>query len=278
MNQHMKRLICVLSAACLMMPLSACKGGSEQESEGTESSILTQASENDQSSAEAQDSDRQEDSADSTQPENSLSGGETVSQGEGTAQTTTAQTDTIGTDGTGVTSVTSVTTGQQPGSTAATSLQTPLTSVPPSAPAVETGGEFYAENITAAAGAKHVPVTVSIRDNPGIASFSVRFFYDAALTPAMLSKLDAEFENGTVTAGVTSVCACNQTKRIVGYTAGAGAAELTADGTVFTVYFDVPADAKSGTVYQFTMESKGVVSRAGADLVVGAQPFTLTVK
>lgn len=161
--------------------------------------------------------------------------------------------------------------------TASGAAQTTASTTAKSIAEIGSASALYGDNITAKAGAKHVPVTVSIKNNPGISFMGIRLSYDAALTPVFEDGLLTEYVDGTVTKGVMSTCAANSKKLLLGYSAAA-AANLTEDGSLFTCYFDLPDNAKPGTVYQFRLESKDVSNADGKVFTFEYLPFTLTVQ
>ena len=131
--------------------------------------------------------------------------------------------------------------------------------------------------LTASAGEKHVAVPVTVHSNPGFAVIGISLQYDEGLTGLTAQVPAADYTLGEVGSGMMAQCYINPAKHMVGF-AGLSSVDLTADGVLFTCYFDVPADAKSGQTYLFRPEityannvKTGKVSFETAD-------FTLTIK
>ena len=104
--------------------------------------------------------------------------------------------------------------------------------------------------VKAKPGQKNVPVSVKVTHNPGFAVGGIRVIYDAALTP----KYDPETEEGVSDPGpaagkAMTYCAVGPENRIVAFGI-LGSSDCTADGIIFTCYFDVPDNASSGSVYK----------------------------
>ena len=120
---------------------------------------------------------------------------------------------------------------------------------------IGSGLTFYGDDLKAKAGQKAFPVTVCIKNNPGISFIGLRVIYDRALTVNTDpdDKLTAVSEQGEVLDGMLYNCSVNAAKFMVGFAAYAAKAS-TIDGKLCTFYVDIPADAPSGTVYTLLPE------------------------
>lgn len=106
--------------------------------------------------------------------------------------------------------------------------------------------------ITAQPGQKSVPVSVKISNNPGYSFGGIRLMYDKNLSP----KLDSDeeppipvYDVGPGAGKAMTDCAVSPENRIVAFGV-LSQKDCTENGIVFTAYFDIPADAASGTVYK----------------------------
>ena len=105
------------------------------------------------------------------------------------------------------------------------------------------------ETIYAKPGQKKVAVPISVQENPGFMVCSVKLDYDPALTPLMTDEAYMnQYDLGKVTQGMASNCAANPETHLMSF-ACIGSGDVTGDGVLYTVYFDIPADAASGTEY-----------------------------
>ena len=122
--------------------------------------------------------------------------------------------------------------------------------------------------VNAKAGQKNVPVSVKMTNNPGYAAGGIRVVYDPALTP----KYDPDTEEAvsdTGTAAGSALTYCTVSLENKNVAIGIlGKENCTEDGILFTCYFDVPADAKSGTVYLLKTEMDKLVTAEGQSVNV----------
>lgn len=133
------------------------------------------------------------------------------------------------------------------------------------------------ENVTAKAGSSRVPVTVSMTDNPGFSFIGVKLGFDAALHAVTLdSDGTGDFTSGDILGNSLAVCTVSPTKPLLALSA-ASSADLSADGTLFTCYFDIPADAKSGTVYTLDYSVKDMYNAAEEHIAVAPCSLRITV-
>ena len=114
-------------------------------------------------------------------------------------------------------------------------------------------------------GQKNVPVEVKLSNNPGFSVGGIQVFYDPALTPKINEDGTGVSEDGPAVGKLATYCAVNTEKRIVAFGL-LGAENSKENGTVFTCYFDLPDDAKSGSVYSLKTGIDAMRSAAGADL------------
>ncbi|MBP0968467.1 MAG: hypothetical protein J5722_12595 [Oscillospiraceae bacterium] len=108
--------------------------------------------------------------------------------------------------------------------------------------------------IKAQPGQKSVPVSVRISNNPGYSFGGVRLIYDKALTPQADYDEDPNgntpiYDVGPAAGKAITECVLAPENRIVAF-GMLTKEDCTADGSLFTCYFDIPADAASGTVYK----------------------------
>lgn len=268
MNRYRRTVTCCL-ASLMLLTATAC-ANKESSTVGDVTDLSSSLSE-----TVSQDS-----APDSTQPSGESSETEESRGADGTTgawQSEPPTSDGSTAAGAETQTAAQTVTDAQGQTTASGAAQTTASTTAKSITEIGSASALYGDNITAKAGAKHVPVTVSIKNNPGISFMGIRLSYDAALTPVFADGLLTEYVDGTVTKGVMSTCAANSKKLLLGYSAAA-AANLTEDGSLFTCYFDLPDNAKPGTVYQFRLESKDVSNADGKVFTFEYLPFTLTVQ
>lgn len=206
--------------------------------------------------------------------------GTSVAQTTGTGVETAASGDAVQSDSTTAASGTTQrpassanqadsTDGTKPG--AEQSDQTTAAAPDSSAP------QLCGDPLTAAPGEKRVAVPVKVKNNPGFAVIGLSLFYDAALTGVTVNTPAADFTLGDAAPDLNAQCFVNQDRHTVGF-AGYQTENVTADGTLFTCYFDVPEDAKSGQVYQFSMKLTEATTLTGEKVSLAAAGFPLTVR
>lgn len=134
------------------------------------------------------------------------------------------------------------------------------------------------DNIVVKAGTEKVPYRVILYQNPGYAFTGFRILYDDALTPYTTDDMGTvEMVTGDALSGFMSTCINSDEDNMIGF--GAFCTEdKTTDGIVFTCYFDIPADAASGTVYPFTLEVVDFNTLAGEAKEVQAINGAITVQ
>ncbi len=118
------------------------------------------------------------------------------------------------------------------------------------------GAAIVCDDIVVAAGTTKVPYRVMLYNNPGYGFVGMRLFYDTTLKPYMDEERgqdEMEITTGDATQGFMFSCMRNEAQKMIG-AAAFGAADCKSDGVMFTCYFDIPADAASGTVYEFSAE------------------------
>ena len=114
-------------------------------------------------------------------------------------------------------------------------------------------------SVHARAGQKAVPVTFRIWNNPGFSMGGFKISYDPALVPLLAgtNDIDAKFDLSPSISGATAYGAINFNTRAVAV--GIFNPEnLTAEGALFTVYFDIPENAQPGTVYALKVEADSI--------------------
>lgn len=106
--------------------------------------------------------------------------------------------------------------------------------------------------ITAHAGDKAVPVSVQIWNNPGYAVCGIQLYYDSKLKP-VTEQTDNQFTDlaggksdlGNAANGFMKSCLVNEDEHMIAFGGMSGENSME-DGTIFTVYFDIPEDAPAG--------------------------------
>lgn len=113
--------------------------------------------------------------------------------------------------------------------------------------------------VHARAGQKAVPVTFRIWNNPGFSMGGFKITYDPVLVPLLAgtNDIDAKFDLSPAISGATAYGAVNFNTRAVAV--GIFNPEnLTAEGALFTVYFDIPENAQPGTAYSLKVEADSI--------------------
>lgn len=105
---------------------------------------------------------------------------------------------------------------------------------------------------SAKAGDSTMDVTVNLEHNTGFQMVTVRLTYDAALTPVD-DDGRTSYEDGKLARGGMSTCPYNPEQCVVGYVM-ISQETVSADGDLFTCSFHLPADAKTGDSYHFSLE------------------------
>lgn len=118
------------------------------------------------------------------------------------------------------------------------------------------GATIVCDDIVVAAGTTKVPYRVMLYNNPGYGFVGMRVFYDTKLQPYMDEERgvdEMEIVTGDGMNGFMSSCMNNTDQHLIGL-AAFGSTDCRSDGVMITCYFDIPADAASGTVYDFSAE------------------------
>lgn len=118
--------------------------------------------------------------------------------------------------------------------------------------------------IKAKAGQKSVPVSIKVSNNPGYSFCGVRLIYDKKLIPQADYEADSNgntpvYDVGPAAGRAMTECVLAPENRIVAF-GMISKDECTADGILFTAYFDIPADAASGTVYKLESGVERIVN------------------
>ena len=159
--------------------------------------------------------------------------------------------------------------------TAESAVSTETTSAQQTAQtSVTIGKEFTVEGetVTVKAGAKKVAYTVKLHNNPGFATASVIMGY-GSLKPVGDEKThEAEYvtdigKNAIIT------CMYNNDSQLIAF-AMLGQKDTNENGTLVTLYFDLPADAKAGSEYPISLTASECANNAGKKLT----PKTITGK
>ncbi len=141
-------------------------------------------------------------------------------------------------------------------SSAVSGEQQPLTDLTVLPENTYDGATIACDDIVVAAGTTKVPYRVMVYNNPGYGFVGMRLFYDTTLQPYMDAERgqdELEIAIGEGAQGFMFSCLNNTAQKMIG-AAAFGSTDCKADGVMFTCYFDIPADAASGTVYDFSAE------------------------
>lgn len=99
-----------------------------------------------------------------------------------------------------------------------------------------------------------VSFRVMVKENSGYAPSGLRLFYDSALKPVLNEEgTKPVIEWGEGSYGLTRSYTVNLEKNLIAYSS-MGTENCTYDGVIYTVQFQVPADAKIGTEYPLSLE------------------------
>lgn len=99
-----------------------------------------------------------------------------------------------------------------------------------------------------------VSFRVMVKENSGYAPSGLRLFYDSALKPVLNEEgTKPVIEWGEGSYGLTRSYTVNFEKNLIAYSS-MGTQNCTYDGVIYTVQFQVPADAKIGTEYPLSLD------------------------
>ena len=99
-----------------------------------------------------------------------------------------------------------------------------------------------------------VSFRVMVKENSGYAPSGLRLFYDSALKPVLNEEgTKPVIEWGEGSYGLTRSYTVNLEKNLIAYSS-MGTENCTYDGVIYTVQFQVPADAKIGTEYPLSLD------------------------
>ncbi len=118
------------------------------------------------------------------------------------------------------------------------------------------GATLVCDSIVVEAGSKKVPYRVLLYNNPGFGFVGLRLSYEGPLTPYMdeaKGKDEMEVTLGAAMSNFMVSCMNSPEQKLIG-AAGFSGSDSEFDGIMFTCYFDIPADAAPGTVYDFALE------------------------
>lgn len=142
------------------------------------------------------------------------------------------------------------------------------------------GATIVCDDIVVAAGTTKVPYRVMLYNNPGYGFVGLRVFYDGALQPYMDEERgedELEIITGDGMGGFMSSCMNSNAQHMIGL-AAFGSTDCKSDGVMFTCYFDIPADAASGTVYEFSAETVDFRQLEGENYEVAMVGGKITVQ
>ncbi|MBR5371767.1 MAG: hypothetical protein IK130_06105 [Oscillospiraceae bacterium] len=128
---------------------------------------------------------------------------------------------------------------------------------------VTVGKEFTVEGetVTVKAGAKKVAYTIKVHNNPGFASATVIMGY-GSLKPVGDEKThEAEYVSD-IGKNAIITCMYNNDTQLMAF-AMLGQKDTKENGTLVTLYFDLPADAKAGSEYPISLTANECANNAG---------------
>jgi len=131
--------------------------------------------------------------------------------------------------------------------------------------------EIYAEP------GESVDYQVVVANNTGYGSMGLGLYYEEALPPKKGSNEGLLLEAGEVSQGMTLSIHHNEKDRIVSY--GATNDSLNrSNGVLYTIHFDVPADAEDGTVYPVKLVMEDVFDKQLEDIPYQTVDGWITVR
>lgn len=131
--------------------------------------------------------------------------------------------------------------------------------------------EIYAEP------GETVKYQVVVQNNTGYSSMGLGLYYEEVLPPKKDTAGNLLIEMGNVSLGMSLISDLNETKRIVSY--GATKESLnTLNGVLYTIQFDVPADAADGTVYPLKLVMEDVFDDQQEDIPYKTVDGWITVR
>lgn len=249
-RKQISALLAALLAACI---LNSCGSKDSQNNESEASRSESSAAE--QSESDTESSGNSKGTESSTDPDDS-------SSDEQSPQTTATE---IRINENGETYVEYVTNPDQPDTDAGKTekpadnkdnSQTDAQTDPP--PSKKYDITITAETVKAKAGQENVPVKVTVSNNRGVTNGGITIDYPADIRPKVTD------ENGTLsyklgmdwisamTAGTTNDT--NGVHRLGFAFFSQDGTNITANSTIFTCYFNIPENAKSGTEYKLDLK------------------------
>lgn len=163
-----------------------------------------------------------------------------------------------------LTMATESTASTQSASGTTTAQTAPSSAVSTTAVTIGKAFTLEAETVTAAAGAKKVPFSLQIHNNAGFSTAVLTVTYGKLLPVGDSKTHEAEITEGVKTGGVVS-CMFNNDTQLMAY-ALMSKTDCKEDGRLFTVYFDLPADAKSGDEYPISLKLSACTTAGGKKL------------
>lgn len=138
--------------------------------------------------------------------------------------------------------------------------------------------------VTVHAGDKNVPVSVQIWNNPGFSAAGIQVFYDSKLKPVTIAS-DNQFSDapggkcdlGDAAEGFLKSCLVGVEDHVIAFGGMAGQDSME-DGTIFTVYFDIPDDAPSGQSFDLTCVIDSISNAGKTKLNPKTYNGTITVE
>lgn len=109
-------------------------------------------------------------------------------------------------------------------------------------------------------------ITVSVNDNIGFCNLGLVMTYDSDLYPLCDEEGNPVYQIGEVTQNNYSATSNNPEKHLLTF-AMAGNQNIYTNGKLFTVYFQIPTQAKIGTGYIIDLEAKLVSDKTGKSLL-----------
>ena len=122
--------------------------------------------------------------------------------------------------------------------------------------------EIYGSFCDVAPGARHVPFTLSIRNNPGFSGMKVQLDYSDVLLPVMQGNTP-ECDFGDIIADGKTLSAVYPATHTLDVSVS-GCTAAAKDGALYTCYFDIPDDLEDG-VYPVNIQLSSFTDGEGAD-------------
>ncbi len=240
----MKKTIALIAGLLLAGVCTGCGTAAENSQQGLQESISTTTAAEVTAAAGAQETDTSAEKTAAGSTATTASDAAAVTEAGNSAQSTAAES---GSDAGSTAAKTTAAEEQKIGSKTTIGIQ---------------------QKVKAKAGEQAVPVTLHLWNNPGFMGMGMRLDYDPALKPKTEDGDVCTNLVGEAAENMLTTCLVDESQHLIAFATMASKPE-TIDGDLVTVYFDIPADAASGTEYPLLVE---VVDFADGD----KQPVKVT--